>query len=102
MLQPVEMTAGEVAFLTRMPEGLEISQDGLHGEYIGVCVARRSQVLRNIIEDTEEGDTCPVPITVDRLNAWRAFRENDVTSLRFPTACMIDLLTVCLLLHERM
>lgn len=88
------MGAREVAFLTRMPEGLEISQDGQHGAYIGVCVARRSQVLRNIIEDTEEGDTCPVPISADRLHAWRAFRENDVTALRFPTADMIDLLMV--------
>lgn len=88
------MTATELALLTRMPEGLEVSQTGQPSSYIGVCAVRRSQLLRHILEDTEEGDSCSVPITVDGLHAWRSFRDNDTTSLRLPTAALIELLMV--------
>ena len=90
----------DVSFLTRMPEGLEVSNEGCPGEYIGRCVVRRSQVLRHILEDSEEGDTCPVPISMDRLDAWRAFRDNDVSSLKVKTSELLKLIMVRLC-HQR-
>eukprot|EP00892_Ulva_mutabilis_P012753 jgi/Ulvmu1/9850/UM057_0003.1 len=82
----------DLALLTRMPDGLEVSKGGQPGAYIGRCVVRRSQVLRNILEESEEGDTCAVPLAVDRLESWRAFRYNDGSSLQVTTTELINLI----------